>query len=377
MKLLGTFTALALFWCGAALAQGRQADSRSLPTPSGSLAIGRHLLTLDRGNRQSENRTLAVAVWYPACEPIRARSAPYFPPAMFDDSVFQAYFATPQMRIATHAYDNAKPCSAPAPLLVFSPGRGVPVYAYSAQFEELASDGYVVAAVQHPFEEVAVHLPDGKIVESTDNGKVAAIERNDVDVLTHDVQIVIDELEKQRKDLGWRPFSGIGVFGHSIGGVVALRSCQLDNRVNACISEDGMYNRMPFFVIPPDGLDQPFMVLAESNPGLSDAMLAWTHMSRAEFVAEEMKPNGITGEMYESGRHGSHLVIIATPDVDHMSFTDTPLLKSASAEHLHTFSIVVSITRSFFDTFLKKSGGAFAPAVKADVAVFTFPARRR
>jgi hypothetical protein len=376
MKLIGTLIGLTLFFC-CALAQRTGPHSRSLPIPTGRLAIGRRLLTLSRSGKQSENRSLAVAVWYPVCEHIGSRTAPYFPPGLFDESMLQAYFDNPQTPIVTHAHDNANACPTSAALLIFSPGLGVPVYAYSAQFEELASNGYVVAAVQHPFEDVAVHLPDGARIVPSANGKTAAIERDDVDVLANDVHGVIDELERQRMELGWRPFSGIGVFGHSIGGVVALRSCQLDERVNACISEDGMYHRMPFFSVPPDGVGQPFLVLAESNPGLSDTMLASTHMSRGEFVAEEMKPSGVTKEMYESSRKGGHLVIIATPDIDHMSFTDIPLLKSPSAEHLHTFCIVVSMTRSFFDTFLKNTGGTFAPAVKPDVAVFTFPPRRR
>jgi hypothetical protein len=375
MKLLRTTTALTFLLCllNSAVAQRGQPRFRSLPTPTGRFAIGRRLLTLSR--KQSGNR-LAVAIWYPACERKRTRTAPYFPPALFDDSMLQSYLDTQQTPIATHAHDNASACPTSVPLLVFSPGLGVPVYAYSAQFEELASNGYVVAAVQHPFEDVAVHLMDGATIAPSTNGKTAAIERDDVDVLANDIHVVIDEIERQRADLGWRAFSGIGVFGHSIGGVVALRSCQLDKRVNACVSEDGMYHRKPFFSVPPDGVSQPFLVLAESNPGLSDKMLASTRMSRAEFVAEEMKPYGITSEMYESGRHGSHLVIIATPDVDHMSFTDTPLLKSPSTEHLHTFSIVLSMTRSFFDTFLKGTG-TFTPAVKADIAVFTFPARQQ
>jgi hypothetical protein len=118
------------------------------------------------------------------------------------------------------------------------------------------------------------------------------------------------------------------------------------------------------------------MRMLTANPGLSDEVLASTRMSRAEFAAEEMKPRGLASEMYKSGKRGSHLVIIATPDVTHMSFTDTPLFKAPTAQHLHTFRIIETVTRCFFDAFLGNTGDSFEPNT-GDVAVFTFPARQR
>ena len=350
----------------------------SLPAPSGNAAIGRRLLTLTRSVSTGDERTLAVAVWYPACKHIDSiPSAPYFPPDRFDHSVLQDYVGGPETSISTHAHENADPCSRSAPLLLFSPGLGVPVYSYSAQFEELASHGYVVAAVQHPSEGVAVHLTHSAKVDAGAEGKMAAIRQEDVDILANDILFVAREIERRPHELGFSKFLGVGAFGHSIGGVVALRSCQLDNRVKACLSDDGMYDRKPFFSLSRGGVEQPFLVLAESNPGLSDQTLASTHMTRAEFVAEEMKPEGLTRRMYEASNGGSYLVIVATPDVDHMSFTDLPLVKSASSESLRTFSVIASITCRFFDAFVKRTVAAFTPEATDEVAVFRFqPAHR-
>jgi len=355
--------------------EGRS-PSNSLPAPSGNIAIGRRLLRLTRTVSGGNERTLAVAVWYPACKHVRSIPSPYFPPDEFDHSVLKDFLGGPEVRISTHAHDNAIPCSNPAPLLLFSPGLGVPVYSYSAQFEELASNGYVVAAVQHPLEGVAVHFPRGARVDAGAEGKTAAIRQEDVDILANDILFVAGQIERQQRELGFGKLLAIAAFGHSIGGLVALRSCELDRRVKACLSDDGMYDRRPFFSLPRGGVEQPFLVLAESNPGLSAQTLGSTHRTRGEFVAEEMKPEGLTRQMYEASKRESYLVIIATPDVDHMSFTDLPLVKSGSVESLRTFNIIVGLTYRFFDTFVKRTATTFAPEATDDVAVFRFqPAR--
>jgi Platelet-activating factor acetylhydrolase, isoform II len=355
---------------------GRRPSSSPLPEPSGTAAIGRRLLALTRRVSGGDKRTLALALWYPACKRAESIAAPYFPPDRFDHSVLQNYFGGPEIRISTHAHENASPCSRSAPLLLFSPGLGVPVYSYSAQFEELASHGYVVAAVQHPLEGIAVRLTGGARVDAGAEGKLAAIRQEDVDILANDILFVPSEIERRQRELGFSKFLAIGVFGHSIGGVVALRSCELDKRVKACLSDDGMYDRKPFFSLPNDGVNQPFLVLAESNPGLSDQTLASTHVTRAEFVAEEMKPEGLTRRMYEASNRGSYLIIITTPDVDHMSFTDLPLIKSDSTGSLNTFKMIGSITCKFFDAFAKGTA-TFEPEATDEVAVFRFqPAHR-
>src|SRR5947209_19564567 len=132
--------------------EGRQ-GSPALPTPSGNVTIGRRLVALSRATG-GEKRTMAVALWYPACKHSSSASAPCFPSCAFDRSVLKDFLGDEGISVSTHAHEAAGPCPGSAALLLFSPGLGVPIYSYSAQFEELASRGYVVAAVQHPFEGV-------------------------------------------------------------------------------------------------------------------------------------------------------------------------------------------------------------------------------
>ena len=139
----------------------------------------------------------------------------------------------------------------PFPVLLFSPGLGVPALAYSIQLAELASQGYVIFALNHPYDTALVRLPEGRSITLADRNAPkgppnAALFRLDAEresVWTKDTQFALqmirslnsqDELFKRSLDL-----SNIGVFGHSMGGRVAAQACQVLVEVRACLNQDG------------------------------------------------------------------------------------------------------------------------------------------
>lgn len=365
-------TFILLVLCKGPLAEQPQQIPR-LPKPTGRFSVGRRILLAQRDG-PSGQRLMEIGLWYPECDSDQSLPAPYLPVFPFDHSALARYLPN-HTEFLTRAHENAKPCKKSTPLLLFSPGLGITTYAYSAQFEELASNGYTIAAVQHPGEGVELLLPKGKVIPATTaGGTVMQVNEKDVNTLLADLQKALEVVIAKRKSFGFQPFTKIGFFGHSIGGVVALRACQLDRRIAACLSDDGLYERRPFFSLP-TSLRQPFLVLAESNPGLSDEMIASTHLTRAAFAAQEMEPRGTALEMYKASATAAYLVIVATPDVTHMSFTDFALLdrsKSPSGE-LSTFRVIVTTTEDFFDSYLReKSITVYDPRSTGDIAVFRF-----
>ena len=81
--------------------------------------------------------------------------------------------ATPDARphgraLKVHAIDNAKVSAAAKnfPLLVFSPGFDESSLTYASTLEDLASHGYVIAAIDHPYDATCVTLPDGRLSRS-------------------------------------------------------------------------------------------------------------------------------------------------------------------------------------------------------------------
>lgn len=54
------------------------------------------------------------------------------------------------------------------PLILFDPGFGESRLIYGAMARSLASHGYVVVTVDHPFDAPAVQFPDGAVIEGAD-----------------------------------------------------------------------------------------------------------------------------------------------------------------------------------------------------------------
>lgn len=155
-----------LFTAGLLVALLGQADqSRSgLPPPTGAHPVGRATIELTDSSRRDPDdaaHTIAVDVWYPAES--SAAPAAYLPAAVFENPeaarrlrgyLRSAFDAIRQGDVNTYAGDRATFARSigRAPLLVFSHGGGEMKETYSGQLADLASHGFVVAAIAHAFD---------------------------------------------------------------------------------------------------------------------------------------------------------------------------------------------------------------------------------
>src|SRR2546430_592392 len=161
------------------------------------------------------------------------------------------------------------------PLLIFSHGGGVDRSFYSSQYEDLASNGYIVAVIAHTYDTHVVVFPDGRVVgaapafrdsrrsdstlprwrrEWQNELRSQAYLRRVIDVEARDIRFVIDQLSRYARDARLRaPFlrrvnlERIGALGHSAGGEAAALACQIDARLKACLDQDGVMHNLPFF----------------------------------------------------------------------------------------------------------------------------------
>jgi predicted dienelactone hydrolase len=67
-------------------------------------------------------------------------------------------------QVDTHASPQVNAERPTRPVLVFLPGWGAPREDYSGLCADLASRGYVVAALSHPYESAVSVLADGRMV---------------------------------------------------------------------------------------------------------------------------------------------------------------------------------------------------------------------
>jgi len=140
-----------------------------LPPPTGSLAIGRRTFRwIDQKRDEvstidpSDKRELLVFLWYPT---EHRRRSPY----LADAEKVTPFLPKGTAEISTQL-ELAVSTDAPIlkgrryPVVVFSPGKGVNAAHYSSLYQDLASRGFVVAAVDHPYDAPVVVFPGGRTV---------------------------------------------------------------------------------------------------------------------------------------------------------------------------------------------------------------------
>ncbi|MGV9269103.1 alpha/beta hydrolase family protein [Kitasatospora sp. NPDC003701] len=252
-----------------------------LPPPTGDLAVGRDTLHLvDRHRKDpwvpTEDRELMLSLYYPAL----ARTgtpAPYMSvpeaKALLTDRGQLGEYVTPERvaAVRTHSRVGAVPRATPAgyPLIVLSPGFTMPRASLTVLAEDLASRGYVVAAVDHAYESDGTVFPGGRLLTCTaceevrPDGSVRRVS----DGRARDIPFVLDRLTGPRS--AWR-YSAlidsrhIGMAGHSIGGAASSATMAVDPRVDAGVNLDGTF----FTPVPEGGLGgRPFLMLA-GDPAL-------------------------------------------------------------------------------------------------------------
>lgn len=283
----------------AASAAPAAADTRTtpaeLPAPTGRFAVGQEDLHLvDRGRTDpwagSGPRELMVTLRYPAQRGTGRAPAPYMSTEearliladkRLDQLIDPAAFAATR----SHARVGARPVQGRYPLIVLSPGFTVPRHTLTSLAEDLASRGYVVAAVDHAYESAATAFPGGRILtclacdKSQGPGGHAAVAR----VRAEDVSFLLDRFTAHRP--AWRHAGlidqrRIAMGGHSMGGSAALAAMTADQRIRAGFDMDG---GLPD-PLPATGTGgRPFMLFGSGasvpgSPANGDWSRAWPHL---------------------------------------------------------------------------------------------------
>ncbi|MEU5950757.1 alpha/beta hydrolase [Streptomyces sp. NPDC047525] len=294
ISLVGAAVAMAL--AGSVSAPTASADTTAdpspttalvLPEPSGRHPVGRATVHLEDEGRPdpwvpSVARELMVSLWYPA---VRASStpAPYMTPAESAQYIEANELGLPPdlfSKVITHSTADAKPSGTRRglPLVVLSPGFGMPRATLTGLAEELASRGYVVAGIGHNYEASGISFPDGHttpcaVCQDPDYPKVGAVR-------AEDVSFVLDELTSERP--AWKGGTLIdadrmAMAGHSAGGFSTVPAMLRDPRIKAGVNIDGNFH------FPDDTpLDRPFLMLGKARhvPGAEPTWdETWTELA--------------------------------------------------------------------------------------------------
>jgi predicted dienelactone hydrolase len=247
----------------------------------------------------------------------------------------------PDRRLSVDIWFPTDRARAPFPLLMFSPGFGNKPSQYLSQLEDLASHGFVIAAVDHP----ADRLDSFELRAKLWAEDIIAAKQT---VLDSELAKIID----RRK---------LGAFGHSLGGRAAAAACLLEPAIVACMNQDGGNDDVqllrPYWPIEGRSFAGTFAMLDWFDPGLDDEDFRAMGKTREQYAASRLEPSASALAAYRAVRRGAYRITILAPGMRHTVFTDGPWSAASTNEQRQRYADrlnqVRSITRGFFDAALK------------------------
>ena len=361
------------------------------PPPAGPYAIGTvvlHWTDPDRAEVFSADsaarRELMVQIWYPGTEQLGKGPTPYVQDAAALWAAQARLHRLPSFFLKHLGYvtTNATQMAPVAdeqptyPVLVFLEGLTGYRQMNTFQVENLVSQGYIVVAIDQPYIAAMVVMPDGRQVEGLSKAQIDPLIRQSIaptqpapllqgrpfpngiiPYLAQDVSFVLDRLEMLNRDdplgllTGRLDLQSIGVFGVSIGGIVAGEACRSDPRLRACLVMDAPMTAE----VVRAGLPQPAMWITRDT-----ATMQAEGWSQADIDQHQTTMRAVF-----TGAQGAGY-FVQVPGMFHANLTDAPFLSllfrwlgiTGPVDPGRAHAIINTYTLAFFDRHL---GGRLAP----------------
>ena len=319
--------------CAAAVVCSYVLPMFKLPKPTGPYAVGTRTLFLtdtsraeDASSNSNGKRELMVQVWYPAA-PSGNPIARYRPRR--ETTLLSSYLSV----LRTYSYLDAPVAQngMPFPVLLFNPawegGRAQNTFLT----EDLASHGYVVVSIDHPYNAHRVAFADGRIVDSnaswvvgypegSTTDEVKAVWNKELTKWIADNLFVLNQFAMLNESAS-SPWYGrlntnlVGAVGHSFGGSASMGAAVADARIKSAINMDGWI----FDALIGRTAKQQIMVMYEAIPNVDPL----AELPSAATVSEKLDHEDFTALQRSVTQYGGFLVGIK--GAEHMDFTDKPL----------------------------------------------------
>lgn len=323
-------------------------ENNWLPPPTGPYQVGTaffHWIDETRDevftDDLDDRRELMVQLWYPAQVESDAVPVTYLPHGEVEAAELEYYTRGFHAisgsfeelgRTPTHSYLDAPISGARANYPVVIHSVWGPAGA-TVHLEELASHGYVVASIYHPYVSVTMVFPDGRVVRHDPHQDQDQVN----EVGAQDMRFVLDQLERLNDAAPDQPFSGrlnldrVGAFSAMMAGEVSTLACLNDDRFAAVVILGGRA------FIPPmvwqEGVDSAVMLFEFGNSDESDFSTLRAPVYRLHFTGYAM---------------GNLLDVAVWPGVTDV-FGDI----LGDVDGLRSVRVVSAYVLAFFDQYLK------------------------
>jgi predicted dienelactone hydrolase len=307
----------------------------ALPAPTGRYDVGTMVVEWEDQTRPEpetkdpgDHRFVVAQLWYPA-EPAPAAQRSWYlgrgrqeaetvARGVADTYGLPAFVLDDAAAGRTNAYVDAQPANTVSglPIVLFSPGLSGIRVQNTALAESLASEGYLVVALDHPYDSAVTIRQDGSLVASTvaatgndaeDNRRAAGWTSR----RATDLRFALSRLEHlSSSEPGVGQLAGrldtntVAVVGHSLGGAAALQAASEDPRFDAAVDLDG--------------LPRDLAVPAHSTPVLALVAGAGTGNPQSDQRYAETLERVLR-------RAGPPSYRLTVPGAAHLTFTDAPL----------------------------------------------------
>lgn len=330
----------------------------TLPQPGGLHAVGTTSFTLMDPNRDelftedpNDKREIPIRVWYPASPLQKSKPEGYWS----DHPEYSRYltqeldlplYALDHLKLVkTHSYRDAPLSNASEeyPAIIFQHGYRLGYLEQNTSLmETLASNGYVVISLAHPYEAIAAPLSDGSTSRFDASKKdpfmeSMALQEESLAVWAADTIFVLDALENIHSEdalaflTGKLDLDRIGMAGMSFGGSAASQVCLTDSRCKAGMTLDSPQ----YSAVKAGQLEQPFLFMISDN---------------ADYLEQEV---------YEKAAGAAYLITVS--GAEHYNFTDMTLVSplaqafnfSGPIDGQQMVRIMNTYSLAFFDRYLK------------------------
>jgi predicted dienelactone hydrolase len=341
----------------------------SLPKPTGPYPVGTRIVYLKDSSRVELEgahpmpRELIVQIWYPAA-PSKNHLAAY-------QRMSETTFATSYRSVLwTNSRVDAPIAGNDTPfvVLLFNHGWGERRTQDTFLTEDLASHGYVVAAIDHSYNAGRVAMPDGRVIQDTFGYEpIDAARRTAAQIVetwnkelsrwVADEVFVLTSLQNENLDqksfwYGHLDTKHSGAFGHSFGGAASVQVCSVDTRIRSALNMDGW----TFGDIRHRTADQAIMFMyGAANFPKPENLNSQDHVAQTEAELDVNDAKQIDSSLEQYG--GYKLYINNT---SHMDFTDHSLVspwrnwtESGHIAPARIQTIVRAYVLAFFDQTLR------------------------
>ncbi len=298
----------------------------------------------------------------------------------YDEDRIEEFVDTKQNRFVNVAFWYPKKADGTYPLLVFSHGAYGIKESNASTFTELASHGYVVVSIDHPYHSFYTRSEDGSVTminkdyydEITNSNKEGIYTKEELykiiqkwmKLRTDDMNFVIDTILKKANRDSSPIYSHIntekiGVFGHSMGGAASVWLDRERDDISAVVNIDA-----PFFseLIYKKELDD---FIASSKDFTTPLLNIYS-----DDVWRQLEISPIYIANKPNNEHFKEAYTVHFQGAKHLSLTDLPLFSpilanivqrgKADIDKLYCIETENELILKFFD-FELKGIGQFTP----------------